>query len=282
MKKPIKGRLTILADNIVAGRTESLGEHGFSVYLETDRGTYLFDTGKGKTIVHNAAVHRRDLAALCKIILSHGHADHTGGIPEVLRFHNQIDVLGHPDIFLHRFRKEENGREKYGGIPYTKGYLEKMGARFLFNEDYVDIERGLYLTGEVPRETDFESGDLGNRFAIRDGKVAPEIILDDQSLIIQTERGMLIILGCAHSGIINVINHAIKMTEEDTIYGIIGGTHLGFSGDAQLERTIQALRVYRIENFIPGHCTGIAAAIRLSREFGKIVHLSHVGRGFEF
>nr|NIS59277.1 MBL fold metallo-hydrolase [Pseudomonadota bacterium] len=88
--------------------------------------------------------------------------------------------------------------------------------------------------------------------------------------------------GCAHSGIINVINHAIKMTEEDTIYGIIGGTHLGFSGDAQLEKTIHALRVYRIENFIPGHCTGIAAATRLSREFRKIFHPSHVGIGFEF
>jgi 7,8-dihydropterin-6-yl-methyl-4-(beta-D-ribofuranosyl)aminobenzene 5'-phosphate synthase len=146
----------------------------------------------------------------------------------------------------------------------------------------VDIERGLYLTGEIPRETDFEEGDLGNRYGIRDGKVVPEIILDDQSLVIRTERGILIISGCAHSGIINVINHAIKMTEVDTIYGIIGGTHLGFSGDAQLEKTIQALKAYRIEHFIPGHCTGITVATRFSREFDKIFHFSHVGMGFDF
>jgi len=282
MMKSIKGRLTIIADNIVVGKVESLGEHGFSVYLETDKGVYLFDTGRGKTVVHNAVLYKKDLTALNKIILSHGHADHTGGLPEVLRFHKQIDVLGHPDIFLNRFRKDENGNERYGGIPYTRGYLEKMGARFVLNKDYKEIETGLYLTGEIPRETDFEAGDLGNRYGIRDGKIVPEIVLDDQSLLINTDKGILIILGCAHSGIINIINHAIKMTGVDTIFAIIGGTHLGFSGQVQLEKTIEALKVYRIEHLIPGHCTGIAVATHLSREFEKIFHFSHVGRVFEF
>jgi len=280
--KKLKGRLTILADNTVAGRVESLGEHGFSVYIETNGGNYLFDTGRGKTVVHNAVVHRRDLGTLQKIILSHGHSDHTGGLPEVLRFYDQIEVMGHPDLFLHRFRKEEGGKEKYGGIPFTRGYLERMGARFVLNKDFVDIERGLYLTGEIPRKTDFELGDMGNRYGVRDGVAVPEIVLDDQSLIIETQRGILIILGCAHSGIINIINHSIKMTDIDTIFGIIGGTHLDFSGEVQLEKTIQALKAFHIEHFIPAHCTGITASFRLASEFQNVFKFSYVGKTFDF
>jgi 7,8-dihydropterin-6-yl-methyl-4-(beta-D-ribofuranosyl)aminobenzene 5'-phosphate synthase len=280
--KTVKGCLTILADNTVTGKVEALGEHGFSVYIEIDTANYLFDTGWGKTIVYNAVVYKKNLGALDKIILSHGHPDHTGGLPEVLRFYDQIDVLGHPDIFLHRFRKEVESKRVYGGIPYARGYIEKMGARLVFNQDFIEVEKGIYLTGEVPRETDFEAGDLENRYAIRNGKVVPEIILDDQSLIIKTEGGILILLGCAHSGIINIINHAIKMTGVDTIFGIIGGTHLAFSGQGQLEKTISALKAYHIKHLIPGHCTGIAVATRLSREFENIFQFSHVGMAFDF
>jgi 7,8-dihydropterin-6-yl-methyl-4-(beta-D-ribofuranosyl)aminobenzene 5'-phosphate synthase len=112
--------------------------------------------------------------------------------------------------------------------------------------------------------------------------VAPEIILDDQSLIIETERGILIILGCAHSGIVNIINHSIKMTEMDTIVGIIGGTHLDFSGEVQLEKTIQALKAFHIEYFIPAHCTGVTASLRLASEFKNVFTFSYVGKTFDF
>lgn len=278
----VKGRLTILADNVVAGKVDSLGEHGFSAFIEIDQEHYLFDTGRGGTIVHNATAYGKNLGTVNKIIISHGHPDHTGGLPAVLRFHDQIDVLGHPDIFLNRFRKEKDGAQKYNGIPFARGHLEKLGAHFVFNKDFVEVGKGVYMSGEIPRETDFESGDMGSRYGIRDGKVHPEIVLDDQCLVIQTDRGILMLLGCAHSGVINTINHVIRKTETDKIWGIIGGTHLGFLGEDQLEKTIRSLRSYHIDHFIPAHCTGIAASIRLSREFEGIVHLSRVGMVFDF
>ena len=281
--KTATGRLTILTDNVVPGKSEAIGEHGFCVYVETSNGNFLFDTGKGKTVVHNALVFNKDLKEINKIVLSHSHGDHTGGLPEVLRAQSQkpMDVYAHPDIFLYRFRKE-NEKETYGGIPFTKGFLEKMGARFIFNEDYVEIEDGIFLTGEVPRETSFEGGDMGDRFALRNGKIIPDLIQDDQSMAIHTEKGILIVLGCAHSGIVNVVNHIIEKTGVETIFGIIGGTHIGFSGEVQLRESIKSLKTYQIQHLVPSHCTGLEAITRMKKEFENIFQFSHVGLSLEF
>jgi len=281
--KTAKGRITILTDNTVPGKSHAVGEHGFSAFLETENGNFLFDTGRGKSIVYNALIYKKDLRTINKIVLSHSHHDHTGGLPDVLKaqVENQIDVFSHPDIFVDRFR-EINGKRTYGGIPFTKGHLERLGARFVFNKEYVAIEDGIFLTGEVPRETSFEGGDMGGRFVIREGRVEPDIILDDQSLVIHTKKGILIVLGCAHAGMVNIINHAIKMSGVDTIYGIIGGTHIDFSGNVQLEKSIEALKDYKIEQLIPSHCTGLEATFRLKMEFEKTFRFSYVGLTLDF
>jgi len=282
MMDQIKGRLTILADNTVLGKTESLGESGFSVYLETEYGNTLFDAGRGTTVVHNSIVHRKNLQRLDRIIISHGHPDHCGGLYQVLGFHDKIDVLGHPDIFLNRFRKGRDGAKRYGGFPHTRGYLERSGAVFSFNEEFAEIGRGTYLSGEIPRETEYEHSDMENRFAVRDGQEIVDTIADDQSLIMNTENGILIVLGCAHSGIINIINHALRLTGTDDIYCIVGGTHLGFADEGQLTKTMQALKAYNIRKFIPAHCTGIPTAARLVHELPECTNFSYVGMTLEF
>ena len=281
--KPVSGRLTILTDNVVLGKGDALGEHGFGAYVETGGGNFLFDTGKGKSIIHNALFYKKDLTTLNKIVLSHSHGDHTGGLPEVLRAQIQkpIDVYAHPEIFLYKYRKKDE-KETYGGIPFTKGYLERMGSRFIFNKEYVEIEDGIFLTGEVPRETEFEGGDMPGRFAVKDGKEIADIISDDQSLVIHTAKGLLIVLGCAHAGMINVINHIIKKSGSDNIFAIVGGTHIGFSGEVQLRESITALKSFQIQNLIPSHCTGLAAITRIKEEFEEIFHFSHVGFSLEF
>jgi 7,8-dihydropterin-6-yl-methyl-4-(beta-D-ribofuranosyl)aminobenzene 5'-phosphate synthase len=275
-------KVTILCENTV-GRRVGLGEHGFSALIETDHGNYLFDTGRGASVVKNSLELSKDLRTVKKIFLSHGHYDHTGGLPEVLTLRGKVDVHCHPHVFLDRVHLvEENGKEtkRFVGIPFKRSYLESLGANFILNKDFSEIEKGVYLTGEVPRKTSFEKLDP-KLFTEIDGKTDPDVFLDDQSLVLNTEQGLLVILGCAHSGLINILNHVIQKTGEDRFYAIVGGTHLDFLAPEQLEESIKALKQIHIERIGASHCTGMTGAFRLRQEFGDRFFYGHVGSTLE-
>jgi 7,8-dihydropterin-6-yl-methyl-4-(beta-D-ribofuranosyl)aminobenzene 5'-phosphate synthase len=251
------------------GRLVGSGEHGFSAFIETDKGNFLFDTGSGHSIVANSLILNKDLRSIRKIFLSHGHYDHTGGLPEVLKLRGNIDVHAHPHVFLDRIAVlKENGKEtkRFVGIPYKKAYLESLGANFVFNTDFREVGKGLFLTGEVPRKTSFEKPDP-RLFSEINGKTDPDVFLDDQSLIIESEKGFILVLGCGHSGMINILNHVIHKTGKKKFYAILGGTHLDFLTPEQLEASIQALSELQIEKIGVSHCTGMKAAFRLNLEF---------------
>jgi 7,8-dihydropterin-6-yl-methyl-4-(beta-D-ribofuranosyl)aminobenzene 5'-phosphate synthase len=265
----MKGEITILCENTV-GRLVGSGEHGFSAYLETDRGNYLFDTGNSHSIVPNSLLLDKDLRSVTKIFISHGHHDHTGGLPEVLKLKGKVDVHAHPHVFLDRIAVlKEDGKEtkRFVGIPYKKAYLESLGANFVFNTDFMEVERGIYLTGEVPRRTEFEKPDP-RLFSETRGKTVQDTFPDDQSLILDSEKGLILILGCAHSGMINIINHVINRIGKEKFYAILGGTHLDFLTPEQLEESVKSLKKMEIEKIGASHCTGMRAAFRLHQEFG--------------
>ena len=275
-------KITILCENTV-GRRVGLGEHGFSALIETDHGNYLFDTGRGDSVIKNSLELNKDLRTIKKIFLSHGHYDHTGGLPEVLKLRGKVDVHTHPHAFLDRVHVvEENGKEtkRFVGIPFKRSYLESLGANFILNKDFFEVEEGFFLTGEVPRKTSFEKLDP-KLFTEADGKTNPDVFLDDQSLVLNTERGLLVILGCAHSGVINILNHIINKTGKDRFYAIVGGTHLDFLAPEQLEESIKALRKIQIEKIGASHCTGMSGAFRLHQEFGDRFFYGHVGSTLE-
>jgi 7,8-dihydropterin-6-yl-methyl-4-(beta-D-ribofuranosyl)aminobenzene 5'-phosphate synthase len=278
----MKTKITILCENLVGKRIGS-GEHGFSAFIETDQGNYLFDTGNGHSVVSNSLILNKDLKSIRKIFLSHGHDDHTGGLPEVLKLKGKVDVHAHPHVFLDRIAvlKEGNRETKrFIGIHYKKRYLESLGANFVFNTDFWEVKKGLFLTGEVPRKTAFEKPDP-RLFAEVDEKTTQDIFLDDQSLILDTEKGLILILGCAHSGMINIVQHVIAKTGREKFYAILGGTHLDFLTPEQLEESIRSLKKMTIEKIGVSHCTGMRAAFRLHQEFGERFFYGCVGSVLE-
>jgi 7,8-dihydropterin-6-yl-methyl-4-(beta-D-ribofuranosyl)aminobenzene 5'-phosphate synthase len=259
------------------------GEHGFSAFIETEAGNYLFDSGNGSSIIRNTLLLRVDLTTIKKIILSHGHADHTGGLPDVLRLRGEVEVLAHPQIFAERIAvSREKGEEerRFVGIPYRREYLEFSGARFTLKGEFYELEEGIFLTGEVPRKTSFEKPDP-RLFAKVDGKWVPDQFPDDESLVLDTPKGLVIVFGCAHSGMINTINHVMEKTGREKIYTLLGGTHLQFLTPEQLEESIEAIKRLEVEHIGVSHCTGMKASIRLAQEFGDRFFFGHVGSVFE-
>ena len=275
-------KITIICENTV-GRRIGLGEHGFSAFIETDRENYLFDTGSGHSVIRNSLELNKDLRTIKKIFLSHGHYDHTGGLPEVLKLKGKVDIHAHPHVFLDRIhvtKENEKETKTFVGLPYKKRYLELLGANFILNKDFTEVEKGVFLTGEVPRKTSFEKPDPVLLAEI-DGKIDQDIFSDDQSLILDTEKGLILVLGCAHSGMINIINYVIDRMGKENFYAVLGGTHLDFLTQEQLEESIKALKKMKIEKIGVCHCTGMRAAFRLHHEFGDRFFYGHVGSGLE-
>lgn len=257
-------RIKILCDNSAGSISGTLGEHGFAALVQQGDQALLFDTGGGHTLLHNAQRMNVDLKGVEQVVLSHGHYDHAGGLWPLLQAAGPKRVLAHPDIFTRRYVLRE-GAARSVGIPYSEEFLTGLGATFSYSDSFREVMPGVFLTGEVPRRTEFEEGDAG-LFCDLAG-CCRDHVADDQSLVMVTAKGLLLLLGCCHAGVVNTIEHAREKTGIKELYGIVGGCHLGFSSQAQVDGTVKALKRYGLKKICPGHCTGFHAAARLAAEF---------------
>jgi 7,8-dihydropterin-6-yl-methyl-4-(beta-D-ribofuranosyl)aminobenzene 5'-phosphate synthase len=269
-----------MCDNSVGPISGTLGEHGFSALIERDDESFLFDTGAGLTLIHNSLRMNKDLKNVSAVIISHGHYDHTGGLKEFLLLAGRKKVFAHPDLFRSRFRVKDTTESIPIGIPFNEDYLQGIGAEFDFDSNPRAISPSFFLTGEVKRIFGFEEGDKG-LFSDSCG-CEPDLLPDDQSLVIAAEKGLVILLGCCHAGITNTIHAAQNITGVKQIQAIVGGTHLGFCDEQQLNQSIEALRNTGFQKLYCSHCTGFYAAARLHREFPGKVFPAMVGTSIEF
>jgi len=269
--------ITTLSEN--TANYGCIGEWGLSILVETEGTRVLMDTGLSFSATHNARVLGVDLSGVDRIVLSHGHADHTGGLVEVLAETGEVEIVAHPDIFAEKCagRNQETLRDI--GIPFSREELEDLGARFNLSREPVHITDRIMTTGEVPMVTDYEEID-SNLWVREGGKLKPDPLADDLSLVIDTDFGLVVILGCAHRGIINILRHARNITGKENVYAVIGGTHLVSASEERLARTVADLREMGIQKLDVSHCTGFFAAARLAQEFSDIFFLNNAGTRF--
>ncbi|MCL2505309.1 MAG: MBL fold metallo-hydrolase [Alphaproteobacteria bacterium] len=251
-------KLTVLVDNNVCFCKKGCGQHGFSVYIEEDDKKILFDTGESDVFLKNAEIYGIYLSKLTTFVLSHGHYDHSWGIPCLVDFlqNKKIDFIAHPNIMLPKLIENCDI-----GISVSEKYLhDNFNVRF--SKTPLQITDKLFFLGEIPRLDDFE---CKRQFVASDGNEYKDCILDDTALVYNSEDGLVIITGCAHSGICNTISYAKSVTGNDKIKTIIGGWHLIQESDAYLEHIGKLLVDNKIESIYPCHCTGLQAKIYLSK-----------------
>jgi 7,8-dihydropterin-6-yl-methyl-4-(beta-D-ribofuranosyl)aminobenzene 5'-phosphate synthase len=271
---------TLVENSISTGLAPLMGEHGLSFFIETENRKILFDTGKGLTLLSNADALGINLKTIDTVVLSHGHYDHAGGLKYLIKRNNSFTVIAHPQIFDNKLVLRDNKYHSIG-IHDDEKILVNSGIKIKLEKEPVSISGKIITTGEIPMETDFE--DVEPIFYLdKNGNKTPDTIIDDRSLILDTKKGMVIIFGCAHRGIINTLKYATKLTGNKKVHAILGGLHLMSANDEKLKKIFRCLKDYGIEKMILGHCTGFYTTARFVNEFGDKIIPNTVGHIVEF
>lgn len=278
-------KVTVVIDNSVPIHSSRpfLGEHGLSMLLDIGDKRLLVDTGQTAAVVHNLALLGVALRSVDAIVLSHGHYDHTGGLPHVLeRAGKRLPVYVHANAFGEKY-SDSRGERRFVGIPMRKERLLALGADFQQVVAPLEWLPGLWISGTVPRVTAFETGDahLLAPDAAK-GCDCQDPLEDDMALFCRTSLGLVVISGCTHSGLVNVVRHGLNLTGCNRLHGWIGGTHLGPASETQQEATLTQLLDFAPDFVAANHCTGFRMMARLQQCFGDRFIPAFVGTEIVF
>lgn len=270
-----------LVENRALPESAFQAEHGIAWHIETPAGQVLFDTGaSGDVLLHNAALLGVDWAKIDALALSHAHYDHTGGLTAALNLvRPNLPLHASPDLFRPRYKTTDGGH-KFIGIALSR---EDLSARvdLQLNAAPTEIVPGVWTTGEIsPRYTFVGGSDHLVVPGSDDWQLDP--YQDDLSLVIQIIEGLVVVLGCGHAGILNILAH-VKRHFEGPIHMVMGGTHLTSADDAMLAQAIEEIETrYDAPRLYPNHCTGEKAYTTLAKAFGDRVQPCPAGTTFSF
>ncbi len=263
-----------------------LAEHGLSllvtVYQGEDKHTILLDTGYTKVgVLHNMEQMGINVAEIETIVLSHGHMDHTGSLNAILdKMPGRIPLVVHPGAFVYpRYTRQPDGSKNIWPRTLVKDELEQKNVEIVESETPTLIADDMVMvTGTVERTTEFEKG-MPNALVEKDGEIVKDPIIDDQALVIKlNEKGLVVITGCAHAGVINTVMFAQKATGEQNIRAVVGGFHLSGPFFEKIhDETFEELKKFDPDVILPMHCTGWKAIQRISEEFPSGFVLNSVG-----
>jgi 7,8-dihydropterin-6-yl-methyl-4-(beta-D-ribofuranosyl)aminobenzene 5'-phosphate synthase len=270
-----------------------VAEHGFcallTLHIDEVKRKLLLDSGLDPfAACHNADVLDLDLSYCESLISSHGHIDHAGGLLHIRNKMNttqRIPLVLHEDAFKNRLVKFQDGRTidlpaQDRSLLRNTGYniIEKSSASLW-------IEDRVLVTGEIPRTNSFEKGFPNHYSQIEEGKMEPDpLIQDDQAIVLTVKnKGLVIITGCGHAGIINTLNYAKELTGEDRIYAVLGGMHLsGGLFEPIIPRTVEELKGLKPRFVVPCHCSGLKAMAEIARKMPDAFIQNSVGTNYIF
>lgn len=246
---------TILVDNEAHAPGQQT-EHGLSIWIEVNDIRILFDTGQSGAFLQNAQMAGIDISTASHLVLSHGHYDHTGGLMKIQNvLHSDISIYAHPEIFTTRYSRHSDQTLHEIGLPESaKMFLNKRKAYFHPVTKPTEIAPDVWVTGEVPRRSLYE--DTGGDFWFDKECTQVDNVTDDISLWVERDEGLWIFLGCAHSGVVNIVQYIQLVSGRTDIYAIIGGTHLRNASTERLSKTVAFLRQLSPAVLLPCHCSG--------------------------
>jgi 7,8-dihydropterin-6-yl-methyl-4-(beta-D-ribofuranosyl)aminobenzene 5'-phosphate synthase len=276
MKQLDSLQVTVVAEDSVGYETPFLGQHGISLLIEASGNgrvlRILMDVAQHPdALLSNMGLMDIDPASIDMIVLTHCHYDHTQGLADIVRATGKTDlpVIAHPDLFRVHFITDPFFR--YIGVPEKDSLenIEEAGGKLCLVSDPLELMPGIVTSGEVQRKTEYEDVGMALK-TVCDGKVVQDQVLDDVSLFASVrDKGLVIMTGCSHSGIVNITHQAVEHTGINTIEAVIGGFHLIEADNKKIEKTVKGLNEMDIRSMRAGHCTGFNAQMELFRVFGQ-------------